>query len=655
MSTLSTLLKSVDRAPRSSAARLIALVLAVATPLLVAGVAVSTFAGADAAGASSTPDAVRLPAAVVNLDTPIQTTIGGKEVPVAAGKLLTSQLMTGDAGSGFAWTITNAADAQSGLDAGTYSAVVTIPSNFSTLYISSQGSTPTAAPLAVTTNGAQSYVADLLATALATNVHEALATSLTQSYVKGMLSGFTSLHSQLDTAATQTGTLGTVAGQVNDGAGKLSTGVTGLNDAMARLNGGVGELAAKTDQLPKATTDLAGLATLARDGSALLSSGLTETARKQDAIEADQLALNLRIASLSTDLPSLAPAEIAARVAEIKKASDDVALSSVGIGLDLHLGAVAGSALKDGTALVSTGNTALADSMPLLSTGIDQLQSVTGQLADGTAKLDTATSQLALGTAGVATGVGQLQTGLGQAAAAVPSYTDEQQAALSTVVTTPVVTTITDSRPLPSAQVATASVMVPVALWLGAFALYLLLTPFTAQALTSQASAARILRQSLLPALGLGVLQALAVIVGLQVLGVASANPLGSALFIVGVSVTFVAVHQGLIALLGRVGRMISLAFLVLQVAVAGVLVPAALSPSWFQTVSSFLPLSAAVRGMQGLLTGAGADGGAAIGGVIAVLVVIALIGVTFTVVAISRRRSVTSLSSGPPLARVWP
>ncbi|RFA10110.1 hypothetical protein B7R54_13480 [Subtercola boreus] len=641
MSMLSTLLKSADRAPRSSAARMIALVLAVATPLLVAGVAVSAFSN-TAESASGAPN---LPAAVVNLDATAKTVVNGAETTVPAGKLLTTQLVSGQAGSGFSWTLTSADLAQQGLDSGEYSAVVTIPSNFSELYVSTGTSAPAAASLEVTTNGAQSYVAALLATALSTNVNDALATGFTQSYVKGLLGGFTSIHDQLTTVADKSTELSTAAGQVSqlgagvaDGVGKLAVGAEGLSS-------GLQTAATSLEPLPAATSDLAKLAVVARDGSALLSDGITETARKQDDIEARQLDLNLKIAALSADLPKLTAAEVAARVAEIKKLSDDVALSSLDVGLSLDAGAVAGALLKGGNSLISTGTTTLADSMPGLVTGIAGAAKGAGDLTTGLQGLNSFSPQLVQGTAGVASGVSQLSSGLGEAAGKIPTYTADQQTTLATVVATPVVTTVTDSQALPSARVATASVMVPVALWLGAFALYLLLTPFTTQALASSAGAFRILRQSLLPALGLAVIQALAVVLGLQLLGVNSPNPVGSALFILGLSLAFVMVHQGLVALLGRVGRMISLAFLVLQVVAAGVLLPVALSPAWFQTLSTILPLSAAVRGMQGLLTGAGADGGAAVGGVIVTLVVVAAVGVAFTLVAISRRRSVTSLS----------
>jgi len=114
------------------------------------------------------------------------------------------------------------------------------------------------------------------------------------------------------------------------------------------------------------------------------------------------------------------------------------------------------------------------------------------------------------------------------------------------------------------------------------------------------------------------------------------AHRAASALFVLLLSVAFVCVHNGLISLFGRAGRMLSLAFISLQVVAAGVLVPAAFSPSWFGAISSVLPLSAAVQGMQTLLMDQ--DAGAAIGATV-MLLATAAVGVALTGIAVSRAR----------------
>jgi putative membrane protein len=113
MKFLSLLLKAPDSPSRSRVMRMIALVLAVLTPLAIAGFAAASVSGSQA----SAEGAPNLPAAIVNLDKPIQITVAGKTVPVAAGKLLTSQLRSGNT-SGLEWTITDAHAASAGLASG---------------------------------------------------------------------------------------------------------------------------------------------------------------------------------------------------------------------------------------------------------------------------------------------------------------------------------------------------------------------------------------------------------------------------------------------------------------------------------------------------------------------------------------------------------
>jgi putative membrane protein len=93
------------------------------------------------------------------------------------------------------------------------------------------------------------------------------------------------------------------------------------------------------------------------------------------------------------------------------------------------------------------------------------------------------------------------------------------------------------------------------------------------------------------------------------------------------------------------------LAFIVLQIVVAGVILPAALSPAWYQTLSSILPLSSAIKGMQVLVTGGDL---AAAAGAAVFLSIIAAIGWALTLVAISRRQALKSTALGRRIVRVW-
>jgi putative membrane protein len=653
---LSSLLKAPQTASRSPRMRVVAVVLALVTPLLIAGFAVTSLTQGQA-GASGAPD---LPAAVVNLDKPIQITVAGKTVPVAAGKLLTSELRS-NTGSGLQWTITDADAAAAGLASGAYSAVVTIPADFSRQYSSSQGATPTVATLAVQTDRAQGYVAGVLAASLVTRIQSELSQTLTRSYVAGTLSGFSELHKQLTSVATNTQKLATGADGLASGLQQASTGIAALDSGTQQLSAGMQKLAQSTPPIVQATGDLSSAAGVTAGAAQLLSDGTNAIADSQRDAAAQQVALDAGIAKLQSDLPSLSTAEVAARLEALKTQSGDVVTRGASIGDSLDVATIGAGAVTVGASIVSQGTSALATGMPVLGTAIAGAADGAAALASGTEQLSTGTAQLATGAGTLATGAGALASGLGDAATAIPSYTAEEQKTLSTVVSAPVSMTVTDSATTAGASVAAgadgtagtagaadgvgdatalgavAAVMIPVALWLGAFALYLVLSPFDPRSLGSAASTWRIARQSLVPSVVLGCIQALIVILGLGLLGVNPAHRVASAVFVLVLSTAFVCVHHGLISLLGRTGRMISLAFISLQVVAAGVLVPAAFSPDWFGAVSSVLPLSSAVQGMQALLMGQNLQ--AAIGTIV-MLIAAAAVGVALTGIAVSRARS---------------
>ena len=112
-------------------------------------------------------------------------------------------------------------------------------------------------------------------------------------------------------------------------------------------------------------------------------------------------------------------------------------------------------------------------------------------------------------------------------------------------------------------------------------------------------------------------------------------SPAGwAAFFAVAVlaGVAFAAVNQGLVAVLGGVGRFVSVVIAV--VGLAGAVVSTV--PPLVEHLFTALPLSAALDGLQGVVTGQGGAGGA-----IAALLVWTLVGLGASTGAVARRRVV--------------
>ncbi|MCS5735422.1 YhgE/Pip family protein [Herbiconiux daphne] len=633
--------------------------------MLIAGVAVTALVTPSQSAASATGPA--LPAAVVNLDQMVQVEQNGTETPFLAGKLLVSELTSGTSGQGFTWNVTDADTASSGLESGRFAAVVTIPPAFSASYVSISSTDPVQAQLQVQTNGANSYVTEMLASALSSDLQAALSTQATKQFVSTTLGAFTTLNASIGQAATAADELAGGAGKLSTGADQLATGSAELATGMATaarggaeldtgaqsLAGGLATISAATTDLPTYAQELADGTGLVEGGIGLLRVNVGEQAVRAGTMAGDQRTTVIDpIRALAENLPD-DPEAIRAELLRIEGNAAAVRDTADRLTLGLAFDTLGGAALEYGAGVVRTGQQAFADDLPQLTDGLARASSGAaqlavgtsglatglGQLSSGAAQLASGTAQLAPGAAQLASGTAQLAGGLHQATAAIPTYTTDQQAAISTVVSTPIVTRQSDIAALPSPAAAIAAVAVPMALWIGAFAIYLMLTPFTRRALASSASTVRVVIGSLVPAVVLGLVQAAIVALVLFFVGAAPAHVAGSIAFSLFMSFAFVTLHQGLVALFGQAGRLLSLALVLVQVAAAAVIIPNGLSSPFYTGLSTLLPLSHAITGMQALIGGGSAAASVA-GQEALVLLVFAAIGLALSLIAVTRRRS---------------
>ena len=208
-------------------------------------------------------------AAVVNDDEPV--TLDGQITPL--GRQLAAELVKGSrARGGWTWVVTDGDDAATGLDDGTYAAVVTIPSTFSadaTSFASGDGARQ--ARIDVTTAQGSTATRDLVTTALADAATVGLGRQLTQTYVEQVLVGFSTTGEQLGGAADG-------AQQLADGAQQLADGQQQLADGATALAGGVGPLADGLGTLAGGAASAATGATTLADGAGSLADGATKLA-----------------------------------------------------------------------------------------------------------------------------------------------------------------------------------------------------------------------------------------------------------------------------------------------------------------------------------------------------------------------------------------
>ncbi|WP_100811228.1 MULTISPECIES: YhgE/Pip domain-containing protein [unclassified Microbacterium] len=527
-----------------------------------------------------------LSAAIVNLDTPIEQ--AGE--PVAAGKLLTENLLTSP--DGLTWTLTDASTASAGLTDGSFQAIVTIPADFSQNVATLGSADPTVAQLQVQTSTRHGFVEGRVADAVAAGLPRGVAAELTSGYVAGTLGAFAELSGSLGQAASG-------AKELTSGIEGAGEGAGGIEAGSSDLAAGIGEIARILDALPQGARDLGTLSGAASADTAALAASVAA-----EALVAEELALaqDLGVAELDAiaALIALDPARPAGDLlADITALRAQAAAAAAR--LQTHAGALAGDSVD--AAAVAIGAGALAEVAAPVAVGLGQLAQAEAEAAAGARALAEGAGELRAGLGELATGSGALASGLDTAAADIPAYSADQQKTIAGVVADPIgVDTASVGGPS-SARAAAVAALVPVALWLGALATSLVVAPFSRAALGTPASARRIAGQAAIVGAVVGIVQALLVWVGVALLGVAPDRMAVAFALSIVMSVCFALVHQALCGLLGRAGLVVSVVALGVQVVAAGIAGPVP-ADSIAAGPLALLPLSLGLQGTQALLGG---------------------------------------------------
>ena len=619
----------------------------IVVPLAVAGLF---------AGALNTVDERidTLPALVVNDDEFVNTTLpDGTEQMVLAGRQLVTELTkpAGDgASTGFAWEISNDEDAKAALADGTAYAVLTIPSDFSASVTSLSGSTPTQADLAIRTDDAHSFLAGSVAQSVGTALTGAFGTEITKQYLGGLYTSLGTLGESLQAAADgsaqlATGVTGVATGldsladgtqATADGAASAATGAasfaTGLNaytGGVDSLSTGLGSLdagAAGLSQLSDGVTQYTGGVQSAADGFTQLSAG----------------AGSIPAAALTPLDPQTKAAVqgILGGVVQTQAGLD--ALAEAGTALSQQTtGAVTG--LQGGISQSAAGAAQLAAGSEPLRTGAGDLATGIGSLSDGVAQLATGSAAAADGAHQLETGASDLATGLATGAESASALTGLDPEDTAAVIAEPVTVDAARDNPLDSIGPIIGMLFVPVGLWIGALAIFLVLKPLSAIALASTATTGRLVWRSLGRGFAIAAAQAVAVALLLHgVLGVSWTLLPATLGFSLLIAFAFVAVHHLLTAAFGRIGIVVSLVLLALQLVAVGGLYPVELVSAPFRAISPFLPLTWAVQGIQAIVSG---GSGAAVGGAAAILAIFALVSVTLSLLVVARKRGARSFA----------
>ncbi|MFE9805632.1 YhgE/Pip family protein [Streptomyces sp. NPDC005548] len=601
----------------------------------------------------------RIPVALVNDDK--GATAAGKKIEV--GDDITEGLHDSDT---FEWHQVSSAEAQRGIEDGTYYLSLTMPGDFSERIASSSGSSPETSALQVRTNDANNYIVGQISRTVFSEVRTAASTKTSRSFLDKIFISFSDIHGKTVQAAEG-------ADELNGGLGKAKKGSKDLADGLKEAKKGSGKLSGGLKKLTTGAGDLEDGSRQVADGTQQLAdrvNGVAETVGPflkdneksigdTARLVADSTAgIRHNLDTLVTTAPLAAKGAHAASDAlnsvyrarcttlpipdpacpELKKAKE-AASDVVKVADDLNTliddqdGDLA--AMDKNLKTLGKQAQALADRSPHLSEDLDDAVSKIDKLNDGASKVAKGAKRLHSGLGTAKTGAVDLDNGLGRlktgattldgglyklvggsdklagglhdGAERIPDYDKDDRDRRTQVMADPVRLASRDLHKAPNYGTGFAPYFIPLSLWVGAMVAYMLIQPLNRRALAAGASAWRIALAGWLPVAAVGVLQTAALMAVLHwAIGLQMVRAAGTVGFLFLVTACFAAIVQWLNARFGAAGRILVLALLMLQLTSAGGTYPVQTSPGFFNAIHPFLPMSYVVEALRRLITGGG-------------------------------------------------
>jgi putative membrane protein len=312
---------------------------------------------------------------------------------------------------------------------------------------------------------------------------------------------------------------------------------------------------------------------------------------------------------------------------------------------DGERGVAKGARQLDGASgRLSSSASKLSSGARSVASGASSVSSASGTLAGGTEEASSGATSLASGSATLSSSAGSvnsgsqsLSSGLAKGAKDSPTYTTAQQNALADTVSQPVDLTHTTQYAAHNGWLLGA--ILAIILWLAALAgaLGVDVAAGSRNALAT-VSSRRIAMVQALPAVGLAMAQAVAVLLALAVLRVGVSATVPFVLVTLLAALCFALLGYALRLAFGGVGVGVFVLFLLAQVAALGNVVPLETAPTVLQRLNGLMPMTAYVNATSQLASGG--DVGSRTSEVL-VLLVWGLLAFVATVAMVKRKRLV--------------
>lgn len=277
-----------------------------------------------------------------------------------------------------------------------------------------------------------------------------------------------------------------------------------------------------------------------------------------------------------------------------------------------------------------------------LAQGADQSVSGSRQLESGAWRLADGASQAASGASELIEGTNRFATELAEGAEQVPTYTDAERTRIVQMAAVPIRSDSAILNEVRSGANATFPWAAAFVLWIGAFGTFLAMPGLRKRELASEHSATLVAWNSWKWAAVMGLIQAAGVALVATALGVRPTDLTTTTILMIIGALSFAAINQALLAVAGaRLGRILALLFLVVQMVSLGGIVPIETAPEAFRALNAVLPLSVLTTGLTHTVMGGQLT---TFLGTVAPLIAWGLVAFVLTIVAASKARQFDTL-----------
>ena len=274
------------------------------------------------------------------------------------------------------------------------------------------------------------------------------------------------------------------------------------------------------------------------------------------------------------------------------------------------------SQVASGSAAVASGTGQLKSKVPTLVAGVNQLDDGAGQVAAGAGALSEGLSTLSEGMSTAAEGAPalvdgseQLSEGLNEGLERIPRYSSEEAEKIAETSSTLVQVEPVRANEVHNSGAGFSPMFISLALWIGGIAVFLVLPALDRRPGPGETWWMAAVRPARTAAVFAVIQATLAVTITNWLVELHAVHVWGMVGIAILASLTFVAVNQACIAMLGYRGRFVSIVLLLLQIASMGATFPVETMPAFFNWIHPWLPMTYTQLSFRAMIAGSGTPG----------------------------------------------